>query len=95
MDYYYSDSIDGIAVVCGTEYYGTPSYKSKSCQYLDLTTGSDLSWERARDTLNTRVGHSSWASSAGIVLMGGSASSETTEIWPGGVANFTLHRSIR
>ena len=92
---YLGSGTDSIAVVCGTEYYGVINYNSKKCEMLDLTTGSG-SWRRASSTSSFRTGQSSWVSSAGLVLMGGSdGGMSTTEIWPDGGANFTLNRSIK
>ena len=48
-----------------------------TCLALDTATGQ---WQPAANLLEERYDHVSWASEAGVVLMGGGSSRNTTEI---------------
>ena len=83
------DTLGSTQVICGGGSFdaGTPS----TC--LQLTPTSDGVWTNYTTLMGNRYGHSSWVSSAGLVLMGADSSDDiSTEIVivPSGGGNFSL-----
>ena len=77
------DTLGNTPVICGGGDTGT------SCLQFTPTSAGGV-WTNYATIMESRYVHSSWVSSAGLVLMGGSLRSTTTEIVPSGVGNFSL-----
>ena len=96
------DTVGHTAVVCGgcydiNNYTTTVTAPLTSCLQFDPTSASS-GWTNYASIMmdGGRMGHTSWVSSAGLVLMGGYCSdkhdgdSTSTEIVPSGGGNFSL-----
>ena len=77
------DTLANTPVICG----GGDTYTS--CLQFTPTSAGGV-WTNYTTTMERRYGHSSWVSSAGLVLMGGWISGTTTEIVPSHEGNFSL-----
>ena len=75
-------------ILCG----GGDGAEQTSCLQFSLTSGV---WTNYATTLQKRYGHTSWVSSAGLVLMGSRYSGTTTEIVPSGGESFSLVQDTR
>jgi len=82
------NTVDSTAVLCGGGRVAT----EKSCLQFSQASGAWTSYGAALQ--ERRSDHTGWVSPAGLVLMGGSHSTRTTEIINGGM-NFTLDQDIR
>jgi len=85
-DFITMDTLGNTPVICGA--YDTYT----AC--LQFTPAGGV-WTNYTTTLKRRDSHSSWVSSAGLVLMGGYYSATTTEIVPSGGGNFSLVQVTR
>jgi len=86
------DTLGNTPVICGG--YGDGGANLYSCLQLTATSAGGI-WTNYATTRWGRHEHSSWVSSAGLVLMGGEYSGTTTEIVPSGGANFTLVQNTK
>jgi len=81
------DTLGNTTVICGGTY--RPYFSATSCQQFTPTSAGGV-WTNYTTTMKRSHGHSSWVSSAGLVLMGGEYSGNTTEIVTSGGGNFSL-----
>ena len=79
------DTVNNVPILCG----GGRGAERTSCIQFNLTSGV---WTNYATTLHSRFAHTSWVSSAGLVLMGGD-SGTTTEIVPSGGERFSLEQN--
>ena len=82
------DTLGNTPVICGGD--GTDT----SCLQFTPTSAGGV-WTNYTTTMQRRYKHSSWVSSAGLVLMGGYYSGTTAEIVPSGGGNFSLLQNTR
>eukprot|EP00092_Neocalanus_flemingeri_P010981 GFUD01011824.1.p1 GENE.GFUD01011824.1~~GFUD01011824.1.p1 ORF type:complete len:447 (+),score=101.01 GFUD01011824.1:59-1399(+) len=83
------DTLGNTPVVCG----GKSPWTVTSCLHFTPTSASGV-WTNYATTLESRETHSSWVSSAGLVLLGG-WHSVSTEMVPSGGGNFSLEGNAR
>jgi len=87
------DTLGNTPVICGGGGNTGNTATATSCLQFTPTSFGGV-WTNYTSTMESRYDHTSWVSSAGLVLMGGYSSGTTTEIVPSGGGNFSLLQNI-